>query len=439
MDAFFTDLHRISWTMIKLGVIADDFTGGTDISSFLVAECLPTLQIIGVPKEPLNIEAQAVVVSLKSRSCEKEIAKEESLKALRWLKSLGCEHFFFKYCSTFDSTKEGNIGPVTDALMQELKVKTTVLSPALPVNGRTVYQGYLFVKGQLISESPMKDHPLNPMRDSSLVRLMQMQAQGKCAIVNHDTLQKGPEALKEALKTLEQQGYSYVSLDAIDEHDLVVQGEALKDATLVTGGSGLGMALARDLVKGQNVQAATDLGKPNYRKTVVLSGSCSAMTQAQVKAYSKKAPSFVVDIERCVGSESDTLAYAKEVLDFVVKNSQGEGQDAALAPLVYATQDPQKLHQIQETYGAQTSSQAIEHFFYTLTQLLKEQGFGKFVIAGGETSGQVTKALNVSGFYIGPSIAPGVPWVKAINEDLSLALKSGNFGEENFFEDAQRV
>ena len=163
------------------------------------------------------------------------------------------------------------------------------------------------------------------------------------------------------------------------------------------------------------------------------------MTQAQVKAYSKKAPSFVVDIERCVGSESDTLAYAKEVLDFVVKNSQGEGQDAALAPLVYATQDPQKLHQIQETYGAQTSSQAIEHFFYTLTQLLKEQGFGKFVIAGGETSGQVTKALNVSGFYIGPSIAPGVPWVKAINEDLSLALKSGNFGEENFFEDAQRV
>ena len=245
MDAFFTDLHRISWTMIKLGVIADDFTGGTDIASFLVAEGLPTLQIIGVPKEPLNIEAQAVVVSLKSRSCEKEIAKEESLKALRWLKSLGCEHFFFKYCSTFDSTKEGNIGPVTDALMQELKVKTTVLSPALPVNGRTVYQGYLFVKGQLISESPMKDHPLNPMRDSSLVRLMQMQAQGKCAIVNHDTLQKGPEALKEALKTLEQQGYSYVSLDAIDEHDLVVQGEALKDATLVTGGSGLGMALAR--------------------------------------------------------------------------------------------------------------------------------------------------------------------------------------------------
>lgn len=416
-----------------LGVIADDFTGGTDIASFLVKEGMSTIQLIGVPEasDPTP-DADAVVISLKSRSCPKEEAINDSVAAARYLKSQGCKHFFFKYCSTFDSTEEGNIGPVTEALMKELDTDFTVFSPALPVNGRELFNGYLFVKGLPLHESPMKNHPVNPMHDSNVMRLVEMQSSIKCGLVNDKTVKTGSKAILDAIAKLKNEGYNGAVVDAIDDADLYTQGEAFKDMVFVTGGSGLGMGLAKALLtSSQDVKEAQNKGRPNYEKTIVLSGSCSAMTNAQVAKYKESSPSFVVDIEKCVISDEKTDEYANEVCKWAVENSKEK------APLIYATANPEALAKIQKEYGAKASSLAIENFFYKLSAKLKEAGFKKFIIAGGETSGQVTKALKVKGFYIGPTIAPGVPWVKAVNEDISLALKSGNFGEVDFFNQAQ--
>ena len=183
--------------MLKLGVIADDFTGATDIASFLVKNGLSTIQLTEVDENlKAPEEAEAIVISGKTRSCDSKIAIAESIKALNWLKSQGCKRFYFKYCSTFDSTAKGNIGPVTDALMHELGVDFTIISPALPVNGRTVYKGYLFVNDELLSESGMRNHPITPMTDSNLVRLMEMQSQGKCAVIDVNILKRDCEEMK---------------------------------------------------------------------------------------------------------------------------------------------------------------------------------------------------------------------------------------------------
>lgn len=437
-----------------LGVIADDFTGGTDIASFLVKEGMATVQMIGVPQDEALCEqcahADAVVVSLKSRSIPAPEAIAASLDALHFLQRCGAQQIFFKYCSTFDSTAEGNIGPVAGALMQELQCPFTVFSPALPVNGRSVFNGYLFVKGELLSESPMKNHPLNPMHDSYIPRLVDMQAQGnnlKCGVISHDVLQ-GDDATRQvwqSIKALQAKGYNCAAVDAVDDHDLYAQGQALLDMKLVTGGSGLGMGLARAHLARAAAQGAckacagagaakagaataTAKGEPIAARTIVLSGSCSAMTNTQVANYKTQASAWPVEVEKCVGSEEDIKAYVDSVAAWCE-----EHKDEALPPLVYATAAPEKLHQIQAQYGASAAAGAIEHFFFLLSAKLKTLGVRKFVVAGGETSGQVTKALGVSGFYIGPTIAPGVPWVRALNEELSLALKSGNFGDEQFF------
>ena len=419
---------------MRLGVIADDFTGGTDIASFLVKEGMSTVQLIGIPKEgDLPLAADAVVISLKSRSCPKEEAISDSLAAARFLKKHDCKVFFFKYCSTFDSTEEGNIGPVTEALMEELGVNFAVFSPALPVNGREVFNGYLFVKGIPLHESPMKNHPVNPMHDSNLMRLVERQSTLRCGLVPEHVVKAGPKAIIDAISRLKKEGFTGAVVDAIDAEDLYSQGEAFKDAVFVTGGSGLGMGMARALLtKVCDVAKAQSRGKPNEGRTIVLSGSCSAMTNAQVARYKEEgAPTFAVDIENCVISDDATDAYATTVAQWTV------AQEGEKAPLIYATANPEALARIQKVHGAKASSTAIESFFYKLSAKLKKEGFKKFIVAGGETSGQVTQALGVTGFYIGPNIAPGVPWVKAINEDISLALKSGNFGEIDFFTQAQ--
>lgn len=416
-----------------LGVIADDFTGGTDIASFLVREGMTTVQLIGVPRDTsLIAECDAAVISLKSRSCPRDEAIRDSLEAMRFLRQCGCDQIFFKYCSTFDSTSEGNIGPVAQALMREIGTDFTVFSPALPVNGREVFNGYLFVKGELIEESPMKDHPINPMRDSSLQRLIAMQCNLKCGLINHREITEGVDKIVNKIETLKKSGFNCAVVDAIDDTDLYAQGEAFKMLPLVTGGSGLGMALARAHLKGKKHDNAVDRARPIKGRTCVLSGSCSAMTNQQVEMYREKAPSFAVDIARCVASPEEVAIYAEEVAMFMLQNSNGN-----LAPLAYATADPETLHKIQSKYGIKGSSKAIENFFYLLSASLKALGFVKFIVAGGETSGQVTKALNVEGFYIGPSIAPGVPWVKSVDDSISLALKSGNFGDRDFFFKAQ--
>lgn len=416
--------------MMRLGVIADDFTGATDIASFLVQNGLSTIQFNGVPKEDEPVTAQAIVISLKSRSCPSDQAIEQSLAALSWLQQQGCERFYFKYCSTFDSTEHGNIGPVTDALLAALGEKQTVISPALPVNGRTVYQGYLFVNEQLLSDSGMRHHPVTPMTDSHLPGLMERQASGKAAVITSATLDRGAAAVKAQLAALAQQQVNYVVLDALHEAHLLVQGEALRDMRLVTGGSGLAIGLARQFATGTANELAQHSGRPQGERAVVISGSCSQMTNCQVNAYRQQAPAREVDVETSLRQQS---GYAQELCDWVEVNSQQE-----LAPLLYATADAQQLQAIQQRYGAARSSEAIEQLFAAVTCELKARGWQRFIVAGGETSGVVAQSLGVTAFHIGPTISPGVPWVRDIHQPLSLALKSGNFGDEQFFARAQR-
>ena len=408
-----------------LGVVADDFTGATDIAGFLVNNGLPTVQLNGIPDFTLPDSVQAVVISLKSRSCPVEEAVSLSLDALRYCKRIGCSQFFFKYCSTFDSTAQGNIGPVTDAFLKELGTDFTVVCPSLPVNGRTVYNGYLFVNGVPLNESGMRNHPLNPMLDANLMRLMDAQSAGKSGNVPISVIARGAGAVKEHCERLRAQGISYAVTDTLMDSDLDTLAQALVGMPLVTGGSGLGGALARLHARHEGKTAATDLGLPFGGKTVLLSGSCSEMTNRQVAAYKAQAPFHQVSVERCL---QDADGYANEMATLVMVASP-----AAFPPMVSATVPPAELADIQKRFGIAASSQALESFFARLAVCLKEAGYNHFITAGGETSSVISQALNVKGFYIGPQISPGVPWVRAIGEPLSLALKSGNFGDEKFF------
>ena len=416
--------------MTRVGIIADDFTGATDIASFLVQNGLSTIQFNGVPQQHDALTAQAIVISLKSRSCPAEQAVEQSLTALRWLQAQGCDRFYFKYCSTFDSTEQGNIGPVTDALLAALGETQTAISPALPVNGRTVYQGHLFVGEQLLSDSGMRHHPVTPMTDSNLLRLMERQSAGKAGLIAAPLLDRGAQAVREQLSALKAQGVNYVVLDALNEQHLLTQGEALRDMRLVTGGSGLAIGLARQWAEAGSASAdAENAGRPQGERAVVISGSCSQMTNRQVSAYRQQAPSHEVEVARCL---ENVDAYAQALCDWVVAHS-----DQPLAPLLYATADAQQLQKIQQQYGAQRSSEAVEQLFAAVTRELKARGWQRFIVAGGETSGVVAQSLGVTAFHIGPTISPGVPWVRDIHQPLSLALKSGNFGDEAFFRRAQ--
>lgn len=419
--------------MPHLGVIADDFTGATDIASFLVNNGMSTVQLSGVPEDDYQVDADAVVISLKSRSCPVDEAINDSLKALKWLQSKGCKQFYFKYCSTFDSTSKGNIGPVTDALLDALGESQTIISPALPVNGRTVYQGYLFVMNQLLSESGMRNHPVTPMTDSNLMRLMESQASGRCGLIPMAIMDQGAKAVTETVVELNKQGIRYVVMDTLNEQHLLTQGEAVKNMTLVTGGSGLAIGLARQWANpSQDSEKAKQAGAPQGKKCVVLSGSCSVMTNQQVTAYREKAPSRVVDIERCLGSADERQHYIEELCQWI------ESQSAkSLAPLLYATTDPDNLKMVQTKWGAETASKAIEALFADVSVKLLAAGFNRFIVAGGETSSIVVQSLGIKAFYIGPTISPGVPWVKSVDHPVSLALKSGNFGDVDFFARAQ--
>ncbi|HAS6111186.1 TPA: 3-oxo-tetronate kinase [Vibrio vulnificus] len=414
-----------------LGVIADDFTGATDIAGFLVENGIRTVQLNGIPKQEVDIHADAVVISLKSRSCPVDEAINDSVAALKWLKANGCQQFYFKYCSTFDSTAEGNIGPVADALLAELNEDFTIVCPALPVNGRTVYNGHLFVFQDLLSDSGMRNHPVTPMTDSSLIRMMDAQSQGSSGLVNFQVIEQGSQAVSERFETLKQQGVRYAVVDAFNADHLVTLGQAAKSLKLVTGGSGLAVGIAKNWAELLADQSdAKKAGNPTKAPTVVFSGSCSVMTNQQVAVYKQQAPHFAIDVKACLTDE----AYSNHVFDWVMTNI-----DSEFAPLVYATAEATALKAIQEEFGAQASSHAVEQFFSKLAIKLQQHGVKNFIVAGGETSGVVTQSLAVTGFHIGPQIAPGVPWVKSIDGELSLALKSGNFGDERFFAKAQSL
>lgn len=411
-----------------LGVIADDFTGASDIASFLVENGLRTVQMNGVPATPLKENVDAVVISLKSRSNPVEEAVEQSLQALHWLQKCGCSQFYFKYCSTFDSTEQGNIGPVTDALLAALNEDFTVITPALPINGRTIFNGYLFVGDVLLNESGMRNHPITPMKDANLIRLMDAQAKGKTGLVSYADVIQGANHVKACFEKLKQAGFSYAVVDAVDNSQLAVLAEAVTDLKLVTGGSGLGAYMAAYLSGGKR---ATHAFVPAKGKTVILSGSCSVMTNKQVEAYQDKAAAIYLDVSQAVENPN----YAEILFDQVVPHL-----DEPLAPIVYATVPPEQLKQIQNQFGSEKASNAIENTFAQLARLLKDNAnVTNFITAGGETSSIIVQQLKFSGFEIGKQIAPGVPWLKSLDNATALALKSGNFGRETFFTDAQEM
>lgn len=411
---------------MKLGVIADDFTGATDIAGFLVENGLATLQFSGIPAKADLTGVDAVVISLKSRSCPADEAVHDSQAALDWLKARGCPRIYQKYCSTFDSTATGNIGPVTDALLAALESQFTLICPALPVNGRTVYQGNLFVGAQPLAESGMRHHPITPMTDSNLLRLMETQARGRAGLVPFSTIDKGAAAIAEAFEQLTQDGVRYAVVDTLTEQHLLDIAAAAIDMPLVTGGSGLAIGLARLLGKG-NLAAAREAGRPLGTRAVVLSGSCSEMTNRQVARYQAIAPALALDVAACL-TRTD---YPAELVRWVLS------QPVTPAPMLHATTSPGELAAIQARHGRDAASEAVEQCFAQVAVLLREAGVESFIIAGGETSSRITQALGITAFHIGPQIAPGVPWVRATDAPLSLALKSGNFGDETFFSRAQ--
>ena len=414
--------------MTKLGVIADDFTGATDIASFMVNAGWRVVLFNGVPGETFEAgSVDAIVIALKSRSVPAPEAVSQSLAASNWLKAQGCQRQLFKYCSTFDSTAQGNIGPVTDALMKNLNTAVTLICPAVPDNGRTIVHGHLFVKGELLNESGMEHHPVTPMKQSSLKKLMEAQSTGLCGIISLDTVKNRPDEIATQLEALQASKAKYIIFDILDNHDLLTAARATAAFPLVTGAAGLGYAIAA-LDTGQQTAAGNALKISAQGASVVLSGSCSSMTNQQVDFYQQRASSLALDVEKIIHNPG----YLQTVAEWVCSHA-GE----ALAPLVYATQPPQIIEIIQKNYGAEFVSEKIERFFSTLAQKLSESGFNKFIVAGGETSGAVTQGLNIRGMVIGDAVAPGVPWTQVLDEDKWVILKSGNFGNNDFFLKAQ--
>lgn len=414
---------------IRIGVIADDFTGATDIASELVSNGFKTIQLNGTEHELPELDStDAIVVSLKSRSIPVAEAVAQSLRALALLQRAGADQIYFKYCSTFDSTAFGNIGPVTDALLEALGSNFTVLCPAVPVNGRTVQDGNLYVDGALLEESGMRNHPITPMTDSSIQRLMEKQALGSAGVVTTDAVDQGAVEVSEALADLQSSGVKYAVLDAQTDLHLETLGKALTQMPLLTGASGLAGALAKAVSSGELTQEV--LFVPKDGQAVILSGSASVRTNEQVSSYKLLGPSFAIDIASLMRASSK---YIEEVVAWFAAQDSSER-----APLIYATSAPDVVSATQEKYGVQAVSEKIESFFGTLAQRLAANGVARFIVAGGETSGAVTTALGIDGFEVGPTIAPGVPWVRSLDNRIDLALKSGNFGQADFFDAAQK-
>lgn len=412
---------------VLFGAIADDFTGATDLAGLLARSGVRVSLRIGVPGTPPEDPAPFEVVALKIRTAPAADAIAEARAALAWLRAAGARRFFWKYCSTFDSTPEGNIGPVAEALMADLGTPQTIYCPAFPENGRSIFMGHLFVGRQILSESPMKDHPLTPMRDSNLVRLLAPQVTGRVGLVDRLTVARGAAALRAALAALAAEGVAHVVVDAVADADLGVIAEACRTMPLMTGGSAVTMPIPAQFAEAGAVPADDRPGVALPPAAVVLSGSCSAMTNRQVAAYrAAGAPGFRLDplalAEHGPGAALAWLA----------------GQDLTAAPLVYATAEPDEVRAAQARLGVATAGRLVEEALAEIAVAARDRGARRFVVAGGETAGAVTRALGVARLDIGAEIAPGVPWCfsTSAGAPVALALKSGNFGTEGFFAEA---
>ena len=415
-----------------LGCIADDFTGATDLANTLTRQGMCTVVLLGVPRDDFELpEADAVVIALKSRSTPPDDAIERSLAALEWLKAVGVRQFYFKYCSTFDSTPQGNIGPVADALLEALHEPFTIACPAFPTNGRTIYQGHLFVGAELLSESGMRHHPINPMTDSSLVRVLQQQTEGRVGLIPLATVTSGREAIEAAVSTLQAQGYRYAIVDAVTDKDLCEIGAACASMRLVTGGSGLALGLPTNYRQAGLLRRRAADGLPSIDgASIVLAGSCSTATQRQVARVKSKWDTF----------ELDPLAIADAADAAAEAHAWASSRTGDQPLLIYSTADPAALASVQSTLGREAASALVEQTFAELAKRLVEGGVRRIIVAGGETSGAVVSALGVEGLRIGPEIDPGVPWTATLADTpIALALKSGNFGADDFFERAFRL
>jgi 3-dehydrotetronate 4-kinase len=417
-----------------LGAIADDFTGATDLCAMLVRGGMRTVQLIGVPSaDQLIPDVDAVVVALKSRTAPVRQAVDESLAALRWLQAGGAKQYFFKYCSTFDSTDQGNIGPVADALVAALGCGFALACPAFPTNARTVYLGYLFAGGSLLNESGMENHPLTPMTDASLVRVLSRQTDGTVGLVPFVTVDQGAHAIRDAMTQLKERGRRYAIVDAITDGHLVAIGEAAAGHALITGGSGVAMGLPANFRRAGLLSDAIDPGVlPAINGAcAVLAGSCSRATLAQLGYARDHLPVFELDAL----ATPDAAALSDAALTWATDRIGDK------PVVIAASAPPEKVAALQGRLGRDQAGALIEGAVARIAAGLVARGVRKMVVAGGETSGAVVNQLGVRSLRIGDEIDPGVPWTLASGSgvDLLLALKSGNFGATDFFLKAFRV
>jgi 3-dehydrotetronate 4-kinase len=409
-----------------LGAIADDVTGGTDLGSVLRRAGLSVVQTLGVPQDAIP-SADAVVISLKTRTAPVADAVENSLAAADRLISESATQLYFKYCSTFDSTEKGNIGPVIDALLDRLGESFTIACPAYPALSRTTYASHLFVQGELLSESPMRHHPLNPMTDSNLVRVLARQSRGPVGGIGLETVEAGAVELRCRFDALAASTRVAI-VDALFDRHVDVIGEAAIGLHLVTGGAALGGALARARVRTRS----QTVGRPDHAtawsstngRVAILSGSCSSATQLQVRVLAGSVPSRVVD----------PLAIANKPSELLGLSEWARCQSRQGPVLVYSTNRPEQVADVQTRLGRSASAGLIESAFGHIAQTLASDGVRTFVVAGGETSGAVLNALGVRMIEFGDEIEPGVPWTRSLEPaGFTLALKSGNFGGPDFF------
>ena len=415
---------------IVLGCIADDSTGATDLANNLVRSGMRVVQAIGVPRQPLGSDADAVVVALKSRTLPASEAVAQSLDALRWLQAQGAQQIYFKYCSTFDSTAQGNIGPVAEALLQALASDFTIATPAFPDNQRTVFKGHLFVGDVLLSESGMQNHPLTPMTDANLVRVLQAQCRRKVGLIDYKVVAQGAAAVCARIAELRAQGVALAIVDAVSNDDLLHLGPALKGMALVTGGSGVAIGLPANF--GIAPSSAASVLPPATGLQAVLSGSCSLATNRQVQHFIRSGrPALAIDalqIAAGVDVAAQALAWAGPLLKH--------------GPvLIYSTADTTVVKAVQQQLGVEPAGTMLERTLAAIARGLVQRGVRQLVVAGGETSGACVQALNITQLQIGAQIDPGVPWCHAHSDaapasGLHLTLKSGNFGTDDFFSKA---
>lgn len=406
-----------------LGCVGDDFTGSSDLANTLAKGGMRVTQYSGVPDGPPAPGVEAAVIALKSRTIPADEAVRLSLQALEWLAAQGCQQFFFKYCSTFDSTAEGNIGPVAEAMARALGETRVIVCPAFPGAGRTLYQGHLFVGDKLLSESGMERHPLTPMTDSDIRRWLAAQTTLGVGHVGAAKVAQGAAAIREGLDAEAAAGRSLIVVDAVADCDLMAIGEAARDLKLLTGGSGVALGLPENFRKAGALKGGAGGWRGVEGRAAILSGSCSNATRGQVAAHG--GPKLEITAEAVMAGEQTGASVAEWAL--------AQGREQGVTPLAYSSADPSVVAAAQERFGRGEVAGAIERVMGEAAVAMAAGGVKRLVTAGGETSGAIVEALGVAALEIGPEIDPGVPALRVEGRELALALKSGNFGGEDFF------